>query len=343
MATIDIFSQDAFGVVEMSNALVKTPYKPQRLGQLGIFTPKPIRTARFSIEKTDGKLQLVPTSLRGAPMPQRQRDGRDIRDFRTVRIAKADALTADEIQGIRAFGSESELMQVQAEVMARMAALRDDIDLTMEFHRLGAVQGIVLDADGTTVIYNWFTEWGVAAPSEVDFTLGTYGDGSIRTKCTQIIRAMQRASKGAWTPGTHVHALVGDTFFDKLVANKEVRETYLNQVGAAELRTGFENPGSRVVTYGGITFENYVGTDDNSTVAIPLTKAKFFPVGARGVFEVAFSPGESFEHVNTPGQPFYARTIPDRDRNSKVEIEVASYPMHYCTRPEMLQAGTTSN
>lgn len=338
MATMDIFSNDAFGMIEMTDALDKVPHLPQRLSELKLFTPKPIRTEKFSIEKRDGKLELIASSARGAPLEQRARDFRSVRDFRTVRLAKGDVIQAAELQNIRAFGRETELMQVQAEVMGRMVNLRRDLSLTHEYHKLGAIQGVVLDAGGGT-LYDWYSEWGISAPSAVDFVLGTYGDGAIRTKCTQIIRAMQRASKGAWVPGTRVHALCGDTFFDKLIANKETRETYLNQVNASQLREG----APRIFQYGGITFENYQGTDDNTTVAIGLTDAKFFPVGAPGVFEVAYSPAEFLPYVNTPGREYYAMVLPDQKRQAFVEVEVYSYCMHYCTRPEMLQAGTTSN
>src|SRR5690606_36590585 len=91
-------------------------------------------------------------------------------------------------------------------------------------------------------------------------------------------------------------------------------------------------------TYGGITWVNYRGTDDNSTVAVGTDKAKFFPVGAPGVFQVYYSPGESFDFVNTPGLPIYAMQIPDRDRNAWVRTEVYSYPLFVCTRPKMLQS-----
>jgi hypothetical protein len=40
----------------------------------------------------------------------------------------------------------------------------------MENMRLGAVQGLLADADGTT-IYNWATEFGQTIPAEVDFDL----------------------------------------------------------------------------------------------------------------------------------------------------------------------------
>lgn len=338
MPTMDIFTGDAFSMQEITDALDKVPHKPQRLGEIGIFTPKPIRTETFSIEKRDGVLSLIATSQRGDALEQRAREHRDIRDFRTTRLAKGDVIRASELQNIRAFGKESELVQVQTEILRRNVALRSDLELTMEYHRLGAVQGIVLDADGSTVIYDWFSEWGLSAPAEIDFDLDAASptSGVLRKLINaQVIRPMQRAAKGAWTTGTRIHALCGDAFFDDLVAHKEVRETYLGYQAAADLR----NEAGRVFNFGGVTWENYQGTDDNSTVAIGTDKVRFFPVGARGVFEVAYSPAEFFPYVNQPGQPFYGMVLPDMKRQAYVELEVYSYPMHYCTRPEMLLRG----
>ena len=55
------------------------------------------------------------------------------------------------------------------------------------------------------------------------------------------------------------------------------------------------------------------------------------------MFRVAQSPAETFDFVNTPGLDVYAMTIPDRNRNASVRIELYSYPLFICTRPEMLQ------
>lgn len=334
MATLDIFSGDAFSMVELTNALNKVPHKPQYLGGLGIFQPRPIRTLAAAVEKRDGVLSLISASQRGAPLGTRGDQKRDIRDFRTVRIAQGDRLTADEIQSIRAFGSETELMQVQDETMRKLTALRDNIELTHEHMRLGAIQGIVVDADGSTELYDWFDEWDVTAATEIDFALGTAGT-NVRGKCTAVVRAMQRAAKGSWTPGTKVHAVCGDAFYDALIGHATVRDTFLNHAAAADLRA---DAAFRTFEFGGILFANYQGTDDNSTVAVNTDKAKFFPVGARDVFQVCYSPAENFDFVNTPGQEVYAMVIPDKDRNAFVDIEVYSYPLHLCLRPEMLQS-----
>lgn len=337
MATLDIFKQDAFKLTSMLQAIREVDYLPQRLGDMGIFTPNPVRTETVAIEKRGETLALIQTSERGAPLDQRNTEKRDIRDFRTVRIAKGDRITASELANIRAFGTESELMQVQVEVMRRLsgpAGLESQVELTLENMRLGAIQGIVKDADGST-IRNWFTEFGVEQPAEIDFDLdaASPASGVVRKKCNQVVRAMMKAAKGVWVPGTRVHALCGDAFWDDLTAHSEIRETYLNQQEASDLRTG---NAYQTFNYGGITFENYRGTDDD-TVGIDTDKAKFFPVNAPGAFMEVFSPGEKFENIGQLGERLYPMIVPDRDRDMWADIEVYSYPLHVCTRPLMLQ------
>ena len=331
MPTLDIFANDAFSTVQLTGAVEKVPYKPQFLGSLGIFEPVPVRTTTIAIEKRDNTLALIKTSNRGAPLEEGTTDKRDIRDFRTSRIAKGDTIQAGEIQNMRVTGSETELQIVQAEVVQRMGRLKDDMELTWENMRLGAVQGVVADADGS-VLADWYDAWDIAQPAEINFALDTAGT-DVRKKCAQVVRAMTKAAKGAWVPGAKVQALCGDALYDDLIGHESVKETYRNWAAAADLR---QNMAFESFPFGGIVFHNFRGTDDDATIAIAPDKAKFFPVGARGVFQTAWSPAEFMEFVNTPGRDLYALTIPDRDRNAWVRVELYSYPLFICTRPEML-------
>lgn len=335
MANLDVFKQDAFSTTSLTSTVRKTDYVPRFLGDLKLFTPKPIRTEIAMIDQQDTVLNVIQTSPRGAAPDRRARDLRKAHSVPTVRIAKTDTIWAHEIQNIRATGSETELMQVQTEVAGRQAALRQDIELTHENMRLGAVQGQVLDADGS-VIVDWYQTMGVAQAAEIDFDLDNAApaSGALRKKCTEVIRAAQTAAKGGWTMGTTLYGLCGDAFWDDLVAHPEVEKTYLNTSAAAQRREGVAYES---MNYGGITFVNYRGTDDGTSVAIGADKCKFFPAGAPGVFEAAWSPAETFDYVNTPGQPLYSMIVPDEKRNQYVDVEVYSYPLFICTRPGMLQ------
>lgn len=340
MATMDIFNQNAFSMVSMTQALERAPYVPQFLGSLPIFEPVPISTVSIMIEERDGQLVLIQTSPRGAPPSQETVEKRTARSFSTVRIARDSTIQAYELQGIRAFGTESELMQVQREVARRLNGpwgLRAKVELTHENMRLGAVQGVVKDADGSTII-DWYSGFGLSSDAEIDFDLDAASPaaGVLRNKCDQTVRRMIRQAKGAWTPQTYPMALCGDNFWDNLTAHTEVRATYLNYQAAAELRQG---TAFGQFPFGGITWVNYRGTDDGSTVGVHTDKCKIFPVNAPGIFQVAWAPHDSFEYVNTPGLPVYAMIVPDRNRNMWAKVEVYSYPLHICTRPEVLQSG----
>lgn len=338
MASMDIFTNSAFSMTSLSGAIKKVGYKPQLLGSLGIFEPMPVRTRAIFVERTEGKLRLIPSSPIGAPPKELVTDPRNAVPLKTTRLAEGFTLYAEEIQGIRAFGSETELAQVQAEYLKRMASVRDDMDLTHEYHRLGALQGLLLDADGTSVIYNYFTEFGVVEPAAIDFDLdnATPASGALRLKCAEVIRSMTRSAAGAFTPGTTIHALTGDAFYDSLITHPEVEKTYLNWQAAADLR---QDRSFQAFTYGGITWHNYQGTDDNSTVAIDPDEAKFFPVGAKDVFKKAMAPAEFGPYVNTLGQDTYAMNIPDRDRQAWTRGELYSYPLYFCQRPDVLRKG----
>jgi hypothetical protein len=338
MASMDIFNSSAFSMTSLTGAVNKVGYKPQLLGSLNIFEPMPVRTRTVFVDRRDNKMTLIPSSPVGAPPKELQVDPRNAVPLKTTRLAEGFTLYAEEVQGIRAFGSETEFQQVQTEYLRRMAMVRDDMELTHEYHRLGALQGLLLDADGTSVIYNYFTEFGVTEAPAIDFDLdnASPATGAVRLKTAEVIRGMARSAGGAFTPATTVHALVGDSFYDALISHPEVEKTYLNWAAAADLR---QDRSFQSFTYGGITWHNYRGTDDNSTVAIDPDEAKFFPVGARDVFKKAMAPAEFGPYVNTLGQDTYAMNIPDRDRQAWTRGELYSYPLYFVQRPDVLRKG----
>jgi hypothetical protein len=335
MASMNAFKTDAYGMTSLSRAVDKMDYKPSLLGELGLFQPRPVSTRDIFVEKRNTTLSLVPTSAIGAPPRNEPKDKRSATTLRTVRLADAFTMYAEEVTGIRGFNSENEMQNLQAEYARRAAIVRQNMELTMEHHRLGALQGILLDSDNTTVLYNYFTEFGVAAPAEIAFDLGNAAT-DVRQKCKDVVRAMARSSRGAYTPQTQTHALCGDSFYDELINHPNVEKFYLNWTAAEALRTS-GNP-FEAFTFGGITFHNYRGTDDNTTVAVPTTKAKFFPVNANGVFDAVWGPGEFGPYVNMPGQEIIAMNLMDPSgREAFVTHEQYSYPLFMCVQPEVLR------
>lgn len=346
---INVFRQDAFSGLTLTEMVEKKPYVPDTLGKLNIFEDDPIVTTDVQIESEQRILSLVKTTPRGAPIEQRTTEKRAARYFRCPRLAKETTIYANELQNVRRESEEVTLKDLASEVAIRLtgpSGLTMQLEYTEEFHRLGAVQGILLDSDGST-LFNWYNEFGIAQPAEIAFNLAANTAGTLIPICNTVRRGMKRAGQGAFLEGrTEVHALCGDSFFDVFTQHPDVIRTYQNWAavvggtadGAPELRRARE---FETFFFGGIYWHNYRGSDDNSTIAIPPTKVKFFPVNAPGVFRRALAPAEGFSEINQRGRPIYIfRNIDPSEEVKWVQFTAKKYPLHICTRPEMLQRGT---
>ena len=338
MPSLDVFKADGFSMMELTAAINKHDYVPERLLELGLFEANPVSTTTIAIEERDGVLSLVPTTPRGGPGTNVNEDRRRLHNLFVPHLALVDRIVADEVQGMRAFGSQSELMQVQELVNRRALKLRRNIELTHENFRLGAIKGQILDSDGSTVIVNLFTVFGVSQLSEVDFDLdnGSPASGALRKVCTGVVRNVLKELKGLGGGNIRIRALCSDAFWDDLIAHTEVRETYLQWQAAAELRGGVAYG---VFPYGGITFENYRGTDDGTTVGVAANKCHIFPENVPGLFQSYYAPADYNDTVNTPGLPFYARQAPDMQFDKFTDLEVQSNPLSICTVPRVLIQG----
>lgn len=168
---LDIFRKDAFNVVSLTGAINKLPYKPTRIGDLGIFQEKGIATTMAAIEERDGKLFLLTNQSRGS-MTQTNTIGlRKVRAFQVPHIPLNENVMAEQVQNMRAFGSTDVMEPIANSVNERLQNMKDAIDVTREYYRIGSLQGILLDGDASTTLYNWFTEFGITQTViNVDFT-----------------------------------------------------------------------------------------------------------------------------------------------------------------------------
>ncbi len=331
----DIFNQNAWGVIEVQEEIVeRVDFKPQLLGTLGLFAPIYSRSRSIGIVSREGHRSLIPTSANGAPLEELIPAGAKVRTEPTVRLAKGSTIYTAELAGIAALPFDEQTVEVADEVTSRTRAIKEDMELTWEHMRFGAVQGKVIDADGVTILTDWYEFWGIDEPAEINFALDK-ADTDVRQKCRDLKRKMQKAAKGVWTPNTKVGALVGDEFFDMLVSHPSIKETKIGTDRAATL----ENiEGYSSIEIEGIVFINYQGTDDGSTIAIGSQNARFFPIGARGAFQVGWAPASEFKpYLGKRGQEFYGLVLPDTSGRDEFDrVELYSYPLFICTRPEML-------
>ncbi len=327
-----IFNSDLFTMETLTASINQLPYVPGRLGQLGIFDEHGIATTTVVIERQGTSLVLAPTKPRGAPGTAMVPDKRGGVTITVPHIPIEDALLADELQNVRSFGSNNQLRGVAEVRDMKLLKMSRTLDLTLEYHRIGAIQGIVLDADGTTVVCNAFTQFGISHPGDVSLGTATpYSTttfaGPIAAGITAAKRTVRNALGGNMPTGYWVAC--SDSLFDALKNHGEVRGTYLNQQEAANLRGDTLD----AFNYGGMTFENYRGI---GAVEIPDGKGQIVPLGIPELFITRFAPAPWFSAVNSIGLPRYVLATPDPTGEKRIDLEAETNPINICTRPEAL-------
>ncbi|MBB3937928.1 major capsid protein [Aureimonas phyllosphaerae] len=333
----DIFNANGWGAVEFHEEIVeRTVFRPSLLGGLNIFEPIYARTRTIAVQLRGGTMSLIPTSEMGAPPVELEVEDDSIRKFDTVRLAKGSTVYAAQLAGLLALPFEMQTRDVASEIADRTRLILEDLDLTMEHMRFGAVQGKVIDATGREIV-DWFKFWGITRPTPIVFELDKEAT-DVRKKIRDLKRKMLKAAKGNWTPGARIAGLVGDEFFDLLVNHKQIKETKLGTERAATL----ENiEGYSQIEIEGVIFINYRGTDDGSTLAIASDEARFFPLGLRGAFKIGYSPANEFKpYLNQRAREHYGLLLADTSgREAWDRVEIYSYPLPVATLPETLISG----
>ena len=323
---MNIFEDDAFSVVSLTKAIEDVPAVPNRLAKLGLFEEDGISTTSVSIEKQGSKITLVPAAPRGSSGQTTTRDKRQMVNLSCIHLPQRDAINADEVQNVRAFGSESETETAQRLMNKRLKIMRRDIDATIEYQRVGALKGQVIDADGITVLEDLHARFGTT-PVTFNMVLGSAGT-KVKQKSVEVKRLQRHALGGLGLTGHR--ALCSSSFFDAMVGHAAVEKAYDRYLNGEFLRTDQTEMG---FWFAGVYYEEYdgkVGTTD----FIEDGTAILLPEGVPDLFVTNYAPADYNETVNTLGQAYYAKQEP-KPMGKGIDIEAQSNPIHICTRPQV--------
>jgi hypothetical protein len=334
-----IFNNPAFGLESLTASILEIPFMPTKARSLGIFRNEGIATTTVDLEFDAVKAALIPYTQRGEEATPYEHGKRTVRSLKVPHLQLRSTIKPESIQNVRMFGSTNQLASAEAVVKQRMEGLTVSHDATLEYQSIGAIKGVIYDADGTTVLYDLFSEFQVNQTS-IDFTLGD-ANAKMKPKCLAVVRAIEDAL-GAGRVFDHVHAFCGAAWFDAFTTHPDVEEAYKRWQDAAGQQGAFlRNDNRRGFEFGGIFFEEYTGSV-SGVPFVPTGQAHFFPVGVPGLFVTNFAPANMMEAVNTIGLPRYARGEPmEFGRGLKLLTE--SNPLAYCTQPKTLVKGTSSN
>jgi len=124
MASLDIFHNDAFQLSELTQTIIDIPRIPTMLGDENLFEEYGISKTSMMIERNGSGLKLVPTAPRGGLGQSLGRETRKLIHVAAVHLPQRDTIMADEVQNVRAFGSETEVEGVQQLVQRQLQIMK---------------------------------------------------------------------------------------------------------------------------------------------------------------------------------------------------------------------------
>lgn len=317
--------QDMFSIANLTAAINKLPAIPGKVGAMGLFEEKGVNSTSVVIDEREGRLVLVPNTSRNDDPAPVKAGKRKRRSFETLHLPVARPLLPSQIQGIAAFGQEGTAAPVATVINDNLQELKNSIEATREFQRVGALRGKLLDSDGS-VLFDLYKEFEVEQKT-INVNLGAAGT-NVRKACLDAKRYSESKLGGVMVTG--FRSLCGPDWFDAFIEHEKVKAAFANYQEAqdrlgGDLRNGF--------TFGGIEFIEYDVTVSSQRF-IPANVAQVFPV-AKGVFRMFNAPANYNETVNTLGLPFYSKAEP-RKLGKGWDLEAQGNPLAMCLFPEAL-------
>lgn len=323
---------DNWRLRELTTSFEQIPVVPQLVSDLGLFKGRGIATSQAAVERREQEFNLIPESEPGSPAEMVDRDRRGVVTFQIPEHKQMTPIYEEDIQDRRAFMSDNMPMPREEEELLALMKHRRRIDITYEALRVSALQGILLNSDGTTR-YNFFTEFGVSQQTET-FNLDVDTE-EITDHCQSVHEKIDSAigSADAWSG---ILALCDTAFFNAVRAHPLVKDKFVNVPDVAQLRDA--GVGIRF-EYGGIIFQSYHrSVTDSAGVSrklIPANTALAIPLGTQTIFEEVWAPLSLRGLANTRGLRSYAWEQTDTDDPTKPTVLATGMrPFPYVTRPD---------
>lgn len=321
-----------FTVAELTKAINQFPTSWGRIGKMGLFTDRLLKSRNIIIEDRSGTLGLLETHEWGGEGSVASKIDRTTYPFVIKQTAHEDLVAPGDVQGVRAFGSE-ELTTMPQETAVRLMRMRAKHDQTLEWKRMGALKGNVFNANGTSSLANLFQVFGLTQVT-VDFLLGT-STTNIRAKCEAVINQIRDNLKDDTMTGVRV--MVSPEFWGKLTIHPAVTDYVKGTAQAEKFRTVAAD---ELEVYG-LVFEQY-RAQVGSQRFIAANAGHAFPEGTLDTFATYYAPADFNETVNTLAQPFYAKTW-EKEGGRGVVLHTQCNSLPLCHQPAVLVAVTTSN
>lgn len=287
----------------------------------------------------DIQYRLVSSVPRGAPPSQVAPDRREYRALEAKHFKRMAYVNADEVLDLKRFDALTPVGVLDL-LQDKVAKVREEFNQTHEHLLFGLVDGLVLDGDGQTELYDHYDWLGVPrpAPLPVDLAGMTKDTNKMAAFATALKRHQAEGMGGAIPGGAQSIILCGDGLYDAVYGSPERRAAV--QLGATgngrAVDIMVETVPEGAFTYAGITWVNYK-SPPGSPLQIPANEGRAFLNNVNGLFETWYAPADTVEQVSNIGLPLYVLRDPKEQTMRRLTTEVQTSPLLVCTRPQHLR------
>lgn len=320
-------------MMTLAGAVQAIPFEPSYLGDRGIFSYSPKTTNTIATEFDGQTINLVQTTAPGSPMQETILNPRNVKTLNSVRIARKVRVLPEEVANTRRIAGAG-LDTVDDRLAWKIKNAVRDIRTTLEYHRVGAALGNILDADGVSVIANFFSLLGISQTT-IDCAQGTAATGKYISLAETVLNVLEDAL-GDLHPvdGKPPIVLCGRTFWQRFINSADVIQAY--QYFMSNRQKGI--PGRDDLRYndfehGGLIWRQYRGSAGNSSRFVPDAEAHIIVDGVPGTYMGHFCPPQDIQsRVNKDGQELDV-TMEVLPHDAGTEVQIQCNPMHWMNRP----------
>jgi len=282
---------------------------PNEFGLLNALGVAPIETkaSRFvRVDYRNGQIYVLGAEEPGSPGNVGGADSEGGVILQIPHFPHLEKIAVGDLDGLlQVMNGVVDARSLDRETFRKLDLIRKNHSITLEYIRLGMLNGLIKDGKGRE-LYDLYALFGIVK-KEVDFVLGT-GGTNVREKCEEVVDHIQTKLLGETTTG--VDAIVDSKFFGKLIAHANVEKFWINAQNSSEHRSlSRENVGGnwgRVFEFGGVMFREYKGSlplrASNGTISTAKNVADnsgtAYPTGTQSMMRTFEAPVYHMDMVN---------------------------------------------
>lgn len=314
-----------FSYASLVNGINSAPVAVGPVTRSGLFMENPISSTDVSLELINDELTLIPTSLRGSIGDLHPHTARSMLNLKTSHIRTSATMLADSWLSRAGFNTGGTPANVLQERDRKLAEMRARIGVTIDYMSTRALNGQILDSDGS-VIVDLFAEFGQSQQVvECDLDVSTTNLANKIVAARRLAESALGASFASeWT------LFCSAAFIDAARAHGSFEAATAGWSAATALTADHRDgavvvAGARLVEIPNLAGKTFI---DNGS-------AYLAPMNVPGLCTIHFGPANYNEAIGELGLPLYAKAE-ELSLGKGLLLEAQSNPIPVISRPRAI-------